>query len=188
MHSFGLSVLGLEFVDSVVDYTDNLYVDTTKNADVCTYLRNKKRNCLRLNSPTQTDDLNFRNLREFDLKAQKKIKRAYRHQTVIINWPDKIDENVEIIYRLKPEFLCVIIDLNDYTGSIKLRCFLDDHTDFSGQKDAKYKTLLKRERVCIHFNSGETCTVVGVLFGKEDAPECIDVENYNPLILFSPEM
>ena len=78
-YSFGLSVLGVEFLDILVNKTDTSYIDTTsENTNVYNYIKSKNRECLLISKSKQRhikDDFMYENLREYDVKATKSLKK-----------------------------------------------------------------------------------------------------------------
>ena len=188
-YSFGLSVLGVEFLDILVNKTDTSYIDTTsENTNVYNYIKSKNRECLLISKSKQRhikDDFMYENLREYDVKATKSLKKKFKYQTVIVNWPNKNSNEVEMIERLKPEFLCVIIDSDGVCGSKNFHSFLNEQTDIFPHGGVKYKTIFKVQRLCIEFKTGKTCNVMGIILSRNEIKTPMHFENYNPFVLFS---
>ena len=195
MHSFGLSSLGIGLVDHLLRHSNCKHVVDGVSGDgsLSNYLL--KQNVGVLSIQHIEDNLviqnSYKTLRDYDMHCPRAMKKMYKFQTLILNWPDSSGYDISIIKRFKPNFICLIFDLDGVSGSSELRIFLHNSTNFfDHDKVSKYKTIFYCDRKCIHFQTQLSCKIVGVILQRSDLspPEMCIFENYNSLLLFSPRL
>ena len=120
--------------------------------------------------------VDFESLRNYDMKATRKLKKRIKNKCLVLDWPDKSGSDIEMIKRFKPSYIICCSDFGVSSGSEDLLQFLNNPKG--------YHYSLGTCRKVYDFKEAHEYELSMYLLKRNDIHKYEGVKELNPLVAF----